>query len=55
MSRLEMMKWEMEEVFLFKNSFYSPTCYVKMKGLLIGRAECGVSNKIPSENPLKSP
>ena len=41
--------------FLFLNPFFSPTCYVKMKGLLIGQAECAVSNKIPSENPLKSP
>lgn len=40
--------------FFFK-PFYSPTCYVKIKGLLIGRAEHAVSNKIPSENPLKSP
>lgn len=45
------------EIFFFwlLNLFFSPSCYVKMKEILIGTAEFEVSNEIPSENPLKSP
>lgn len=46
-----MMKWEIGRS--FSNLFCFPTCYVKMKKPLIGRAESAVSNEIPSEKSFK--
>lgn len=50
----EMRNWK--KFFFFKTLLLSHLQrIIKMKGLLIGRAECAVSNEIPSENPFKSP